>query len=294
MSAALATILLLGTITLDGVTGEQLTARAAFDANNVRLGDPMILTVDFIGTADFAALHPPALSREVDRTAWKVDDVSAKTDTYRDARRLVYRVRPLREGVLEFPALEFSYNDGAAKVATRPIPVHVKPGTQAALAGLDETHEGVPQPDGLIVQLAQEVGEDELFRWKKACRTPSADAFAPFDFPEARLNEAACHILDGNWAKAIKIYSALEWRTGQTPVIERGIVAALARKHDSAAVELPMWRQLGRPVLRHAWKGRVGWTVGFFAVVFLVVGALVYFIALFRRKNSGYHWLDED
>ena len=274
MSAVLATFLLLGTIGLDGVTGGQLTARAAFDANNVRLGDPMILTVDFIGTADFAALHPPALSREVDRTAWKVDDVSAKTDTYRDARRLVYRVRPLREGVLEFPALEFSYNDGAAKVATRPIPVHVKPGTQAALAGLDEPHEGVPQPDGLIVQLAQEVGEDELFRWKKACRTPSADAFAPFDFPEARLNEAACHILDGNWAKAIKIYSALEWRTGQTPVIERGIVAALARKHDSAAVELPMWRQLGRPVLRHAWKGRVGWTVGFFAVVFLVVGAL--------------------
>ena len=53
MSAALATFLLLGTIGLDGVTGEQLTARAAFDANNVRLGDPMILTVDFIGTADF-------------------------------------------------------------------------------------------------------------------------------------------------------------------------------------------------------------------------------------------------
>ncbi|MBQ8126554.1 MAG: hypothetical protein IJ173_11865, partial [Kiritimatiellae bacterium] len=118
MSTFLATILLLGTINLDGVTGGRLTARAAFDANNVRLGDPMILTVDFIGTADFAELHPPALSREVDRRAWKVDDVSAKTDTYRDARRLIYRVRPLREGVLEFPALEFSYNGGAARAAT--------------------------------------------------------------------------------------------------------------------------------------------------------------------------------
>ena len=29
-------------------------------------------------------------------------------------------------------------------------------------------------------------------------------------------------------------------------------------------------------------------------LLFLVVCALVYFIALFRRKNSGYHWLDED
>ena len=29
-------------------------------------------------------------------------------------------------------------------------------------------------------------------------------------------------------------------------------------------------------------------------MLFLVIGALVYFIALFRRKNSGYHSLDED
>lgn len=274
MNAFLAACLLLGTINLDGVTGGRLTARAAFDANNVRLGDPMILTVDFIGTADFAELHPPALSREVDRRVWKVDDVSAKTDTYRDARRLVYRVRPLREGVLEFPALEFSYNGGAACAATRPIPVHVKPGTQAALAGLDDAQGGLPQPDGILVRPSVALDDDELFRWRKACRTPTAAAFASFDFPEARLNEAACHILDGNWAKAIRIYSALEWRTGQTPAIERGLVAALARKHDSAAVELPMWRQVARPVLRHAWRGRIGLALGFFAAAFAVLWAL--------------------
>ena len=274
MNALLAACLLLGTINLDGVTGGRLTARAAFDANNVRLGDPMILTVDFIGTADFAELHPPALSREVDRRAWKVDDVSAKTDTYRDARRLVYRVRPLREGVLEFPALEFAYNGGAARAATRPIPVHVKPGTQAALAGLDDAQGGLPQPDGLLLQLSVALDDDELFRWRKACRAPTAAAFATFDFPEARLNEAACHILDGSWAKALRIYSALEWRTGQTPAIERGLVAALARKHDSASVELPMWRQVARPVLRHAWRGRVGLALGFFAAALAVVWAL--------------------
>ena len=31
-----------------------------------------------------------------------------------------------------------------------------------------------------------------------------------------------------------------------------------------------------------------------FKLLFLVICALVYFIALFRRKNSGYHSLDED
>ena len=32
---------LLGAITLDGVSGERLSARASFDANNVRVGDPI-------------------------------------------------------------------------------------------------------------------------------------------------------------------------------------------------------------------------------------------------------------
>ena len=96
-------------INLQGVTGSDLRARAFFDANNVKVGDPLVLTIDFLGKAEFKDLHPPALSRHVDRKDWKLDDVSAKTDTYRDARRLTYRIRPMREGVLWFPALEFDY-----------------------------------------------------------------------------------------------------------------------------------------------------------------------------------------
>ena len=69
----------------------------------------MVLTVDFLGAADFKDLHPPALSRFVARKDWKLDDISAKTDTFRDARRLTYRVRPLKEGVVWFPALTFEY-----------------------------------------------------------------------------------------------------------------------------------------------------------------------------------------
>lgn len=273
--------LLIGAITLDGVSGEQLTARASFDANNVRVGDPMVLTIDFVGTADFASLHPPALSKEVDRKTWKVDDFGAKTETYLNARRLVYMVRPMKAGVLEFPALEFKYAGpaeiGEAIVRTAPIPVHAKAGAQAALAGMEEQEEGMPMPDGILVSLddspwgtGARVGDDERFRWRRACADPKADAFAKFDFPEARLNEAACALAEGAWARALRIYSSLEWRIGQTPAVERGIVAALARKSDNPLAELPVWRQSLRPVLRFAWPGRIALAVAALAAVALV------------------------
>ena len=81
-------VFLLAVIELSGVTGSRLTSRAFFDAHNVKVGDPLILTVDFIGDADFSALHPPRLSKMVSAKDWKVDDASAKTDTYRDERRI--------------------------------------------------------------------------------------------------------------------------------------------------------------------------------------------------------------
>ena len=100
MLSSICGMFLASTIALDGVSGSSLRAVASFDSNNVHVGDPMVLTVDFIGNADFASLHPPALSREVDRSQWRVDDTSAKTETYSNARRLVYRIRPLKDGVL--------------------------------------------------------------------------------------------------------------------------------------------------------------------------------------------------
>ena len=131
--------LLLAAIRLAGVTGGELTTRAYFDVNNAKVGDPLVLTIDFVGDADFTALHPPALSKHVSKEDWKVDDLSAKTETDTKriggffssrevavARSLTYRVRPMREGVLWFPALEFEYEglDGATRtVAANEIPV---------------------------------------------------------------------------------------------------------------------------------------------------------------------------
>ena len=270
----LQSILLIGAIQLTGVTGNDLRARAFFDANNVKVGDPLTLTIDFLGDADFKALHPPALSRFVNRKDWKLDDASAKTDTYRDARRLTYRVRPMRDGVLWFPALEFEYEGAAGEsrlVKANDIPVHAKVGSQVVVDEIDDEVAGMPAPPPLKTEAGVELSDDMEFDWRKALANPSADAFAKFDFAAAKLNEAREAIRAGEWARALSIYYRLEWKIGQTADIERGIVAALALKYDSDNVELPMWRQVGRPVLRYGWRGRAGIAAGGIALVALVM-----------------------
>lgn len=273
-------------IELTGVTGADLRARAFFNANNVTVGDPMMLTVDFIGTAEFHDLHPPKLSSAVDAADWKIDEASAKTGTYDDARRLTYRVRPMREGVLRFPAMEFAYSGTSGErriVRSNEIPVHARHGEQVVVAELDSVEIKFPEPPELLP--VPEGADDELaFAWRKALAKPSAEAFAAFDGVEARMNEATMAVREGNWSRAMSIYRTLEWKIGQTGEIERGIVAALAVKNDSPYTELPVWRQVLRPLLRFAWLGRIGITLGLLALVTLVfwgLGKLLKFFAAF-------------
>lgn len=265
-------------IPLEGVKCADMTVRADLDAYNVFEGDPIVLTVDFIGNADFGSLHPPELSGAVDSGVWKIDDKSAKTDTYRNARRMTYRIRPVKDGCLEFPALTFSYRHfhtgEKVEVSTSPIPVHSKTTSQVVISGEDDGGIVWPLPDGLLIDLSSSqwgsqtgLTEDQLFAWRKACASTNAAAFKEFDFPEARLNEAACEILAGNWQRALSIYSYLEWEIGQMPAVERGMVAALALKTSNPHAELPMWRQIFRPVLKHSWIGRSLYALGSILVV---------------------------
>lgn len=270
---------LLCAIQLSGVTGDVSRVRAFFDENNVKVGDPLTLTIDFLGVADFGALHPPLLARAVDRRDWKVDDASARTETYRDARRLTYRVRPVRAGVLWFPALEFSHMTRAGEVRqvrSNEIPVHAKAGADVVVAEMGDDVSEMPRPPELVTEVSG-LADDERFAWRKALAEPTADAFAAFDFPAARMNEATCAIRAGEWARAMGIYSRLEWTLGQTPEIERGLVAALALRYDNSAAELPVWRQVLRPVLRFGWKGRGGIVIGVLvalALLFWLLGRL--------------------
>jgi hypothetical protein len=209
-----------------------------------------------------------------------VYDESAKTDTDRDARRLTYRVRPMRKGVLFFPSLEFSYvtsGGGKRTVRSNEIPVHAKSVSQVVVGEMDEASR-MPEPDALMLKPSVRLSDDDLFAWRKACAKPTADAFAQFAFPEARFNEARCAVLDGNWARALKLYGKLEWTVGQTPAVERGIVAALARRYENPHVQLPLWRQLARPLLRHPWQWRIAIVTGAMAALSLalwLVGRLI-------------------
>lgn len=262
-------------IHLVGVTGRDLRARAFFDANNVKVGDPLVLTIDFLGDAEFKDLHPPALSKAVDRKDWKLDDASAKTDTFRDARRLTYRVRPMREGLLWFPALSFTYESESGEkrtVGANAIPVHARGGAQVVVDGMEDDvaeADAMPKPPELVEDMAYgtsrsavSFSEDEAFAWRKALSDPSVAAFAAFDCPAARLNEAICAVKDGNWLHAVRICRRLEWRIGQTPEIEKLMVAAIALRRASPSVELPVWRQVMRPLLRLAWAGRIAAVLG--------------------------------
>jgi len=287
-------MLLVAAIKLVGVTGGELETRAYFDVNNAKVGDPLVLTIDFVGEADFRSLHPPALSRHVDKADWKVDDMSAKTETNTRrvggffnsrevavAKSLTYRVRPMREGVLWFPALEFEYvgEDGSVRtVSANEIPVHARKGEQVVVKELSVDGEKMPEPPALVEDPGVKLDDDTLFAWRKACASPTADGFRDFAFPAGRMNEATCAIREGQWRRALGIYSRLEWRVGQTPEIEQGILAARALKFDSAAAEIPVWRTVGRPLLKYTWKGRIGFlalAISVVALLFWLVGRAI-------------------
>ena len=270
----------LAAITLEGVAGSGLVATCELDTNNPRLGDPVQLSVCFRadGDFDFESLHPPKIASAFDAGDWRVDDSNVRTETLRMIPRnedsaivgrvFTYDVRPMKDGLTSIPALEFAYSnvvEGAVgTVVSEPVPVHVRPGASVVLVERESATVALPQPDGLFVNLeaspwrsAEGLSEDDLFAWRKACLAPTAEAFASFAFPEARFNEAACETLAGNWSRALALYAKLEWQVGQTPTLERGIVAALACKENSPSVELPVWRQVFRPILRFALWGRV-------------------------------------
>lgn len=270
--------ILLAIINLTGVVGDDLRARAFFDENNVNVGDPLILTLDFIGEAEFKDLHPPRLSSVIDEHDWKVDDKSAKTTTFDDARRLVYRVRPMREGVLYFPSLEFEYENVAGEksvVRSNEIPVHAKKETLGEIAKVDEVEDiGFPRPPELITKADVELGRDEAFAWKRALARPSVEAFAQFEFPAARMNEVSLMIKEGNWAKAMKSLHRLEWEIGQTDVWETAMIAALALKYDNPSADLPVWRKVLRPLLKYSWKKRLAFSC-LLLVGLLVIGKLL-------------------
>lgn len=149
-----------------GAVGRSLEARAELDTAVCKVGDPLTLTLTLTGDISLANLRPPLLSLQPEMPAdlFRVYDENVASEPVPGGKRYRYRVRPLRSGTIEFPAIRVAYFDTRRKeyvtVRTPPLPLQVHETTQIAAAADDGAPEGGtraltagrrPVPDGILL-----------------------------------------------------------------------------------------------------------------------------------------------
>jgi hypothetical protein len=122
-----------------GSVGKELKAAAAFDATVCKVGDPLTLTLEITGAISVSNLRTPLLNLQPELAKdFRIYDDNVSTDTLPNGKRFKYRVRPTREGTLEFPSVKLAYYDTAAgayrTVTTAPVPIQARATTQIATA----------------------------------------------------------------------------------------------------------------------------------------------------------------
>jgi len=130
-----------------GSVGKSMKAVAAFDASVCKVGDPLTLTLELTGPISVSNLRTPILNLQPELTKdFRIYDDNVTADTLSNGKRFKYRVRPIREGTLEFPPIKVAYYDTEAKayttVSTAPIPIQAQATTQIAT----ETENGKGSP----------------------------------------------------------------------------------------------------------------------------------------------------
>lgn len=118
-----------------GSVGSNLHAHAELDAAVCKVGDPLTLTLDIAGAISLGNLRPPVLNLQPELTAdFRIYDDNVEVSPLPSGKRLRYRIRPIREGTLEFPPIRVAWFDTASHAyqtaRTQPIPVQARPNTQ--------------------------------------------------------------------------------------------------------------------------------------------------------------------
>ena len=118
-----------------GTVGSNLTAHAELDTSICKVGDPLILTLDVTGAISLGNIRPPLLNLQTDLTTdFRIYDDNVDTTTIPSGKRFRYRIRPIREGTLEFPPIHVAWFDTASRsyrtARTHPIPVQARANTQ--------------------------------------------------------------------------------------------------------------------------------------------------------------------
>ena len=122
-----------------GSLGKNMKATAAFDTTICKVGDPLTLTLEVTGPISVSNLRTPILNLQPDLAKdFRIYDDNVSADTLPDGKRFKYRVRPTREGTLEFPPVKLAYYNTAARayttVTTAPVPIQARATTQIATA----------------------------------------------------------------------------------------------------------------------------------------------------------------
>ena len=122
-----------------GAVGRNVNTLASLDATTCKVGDPLTLTLEVTGGVSISNMRTPLLGLQPELTKdFRVYDDNVKSETLPNGKRFTYRVRPLREGTLEFPSVKIGYYNSEHRayevLKTQPIPIQAKPTTQIATA----------------------------------------------------------------------------------------------------------------------------------------------------------------
>ncbi len=158
-----------------GAIGKTFAAEAALDALNVKVGDPVRLTVTFATDCDPSLLRAPRLPELPGFRAYG----EPTRRTLSDGCAFEYSLRPVRDGLLEIPPLTFAWFDRAARqyrtAQSAPVPLRARPTAQLALMGPDGAALSVPPP-ALVHDAATLPGRGRP-RWPWAVLVFGASAF---------------------------------------------------------------------------------------------------------------------
>lgn len=139
-----------------GSVGKSMRAAASLDTSRCKVGDPLTLTLDLTGEISVSNLKPPLLSLQPGHSDdFRIYDDNIESENIEGGKRFKYRVRPLRSGTLEFPAVLVAYFNtvkGAYEtVATDPMPLQVEETTRIAASSVTDG----PVPDGGVRDAAK-------------------------------------------------------------------------------------------------------------------------------------------
>ncbi|WP_419191644.1 BatD family protein [Engelhardtia mirabilis] len=120
----------------------QMSVRAQADTRDVRVGDSIKLTVEWIGNGNLDYFEPPDPSRQPGFEGFRFFGTTGEKLSGR--RRVVYDLAPLDSTVTEIPSLELPVFDTETwsyrRLATEPIPIRVR-----ALEGVGLDGEEAPR-----------------------------------------------------------------------------------------------------------------------------------------------------